>query len=100
MGGKYRVQNWIGWALCVVGFGVMSTVTEHSSRWQYIATQIPAGLGIGAIWVATQLPILAPLKVSNNAHALAFHIFLRRFAQVISPDRHPVYSSDASILCV
>ncbi|KAI8998689.1 iron permease [Trametes punicea] len=81
LGGRYRYQNWIGWAITVLGFGVLSTVTENSSRAQYIATQIPAGLGIGAIWVATQLPILAPLPYSNNAHALAFHIFLRRFAQ-------------------
>ncbi|TFK91566.1 iron permease [Polyporus arcularius HHB13444] len=78
---RYCPQNYIGWVACVIGFGVLSMITENSSRAQYIATQIPAGVGIGMIWVATQFPILAPLPVSNSAHALGFHIFLRRFAQ-------------------
>ena len=42
---KYRPQNFLGWAITLVGFGVMSTVTENSSRGQYIGTQFPAGVG-------------------------------------------------------
>lgn len=79
---RYCPQNYIGWVACIIGFGVLSMVTENSSRAQYIATQIPAGIGIGMVWVLTQFPILAPLPVSNSAHALGFHVFLRRFAQV------------------
>ena len=60
----------------------MSTVTERGDRGAYIGTQIPAGVGIGMVWVLTQFPILAPLPVSNSAHALGFHVFLRRLAQV------------------
>ena len=85
---RYRPQNYIGWSITLLGFGVMSIMSVSSSRAQYIATQIPAGIGIGMIWVLTQFPILAPLPVSNSAHALGFHIFLRRFAQV-RPD--PLY---------
>ncbi|KAI0654620.1 iron permease [Cubamyces menziesii] len=78
---KYRPQNYVGWAITLLGFGVMSIMNVNSSRAQYIATQIPAGIGIGMVWVLTQFPILAPLPVSNSAHALGFHVFLRRFAQ-------------------
>ncbi|KAI0667877.1 iron permease [Trametes maxima] len=78
---RYRPQNYVGWAITLLGFGVMSIVNVGSSRAQYIATQIPAGIGIGMVWVLTQFPILAPLPVSNSAHALGFHVFLRRFAQ-------------------
>ncbi|KAI0763297.1 iron permease [Trametes elegans] len=78
---RYRPQNYIGWSIALLGFGAMSIMSVSSSRAQYIATQIPAGIGIGMIWVLTQFPILAPLPVSNSAHALGFHIFLRRFAQ-------------------
>ncbi|KAH9847865.1 iron permease [Lenzites betulinus] len=80
---KYRPQNFFGWAATLLGFGVMSIMSVNSTRAQYIATQIPAGIGIGMIWVLTQFPILAPLPVSNSAHALSFHIFLRRFAQSV-----------------
>ena len=80
--GSYRPQNYIGWAATLIGLGAMSTVTENSSRAQYIATQIPAGIGFGMNWVSTEFPILAPLPVSNSAHALAFCIFIRLLAQV------------------
>lgn len=98
--GRYRPQNYIGWAITVLGFGVMSIVTEKSSRAQYIATQIPAGIGIGMIWVLTQLPILAPLPVSNSAHTLAFHVFVRRMAQVspAPPSILPLRAAHANAL--
>ncbi len=79
---KYRPQNYIGWAIILIGFGVVSRLDEHSSRAQYICSQLPLGIGLGMVWVGTQFPILAPLPVSNNAHALAFFTFTRRFAQV------------------
>lgn len=78
---KYRPQNYIGWAIILIGFGVVSRLDEHSSRAQYICSQLPLGIGLGMVWVGTQFPILAPLPVSNNAHALAFFTFTRRFAQ-------------------
>lgn len=78
----YRPQSYIGWIFCVGGFIGLSFITENSPRTQYLATQVVPAFGIGLIWVQSQFPILAPMPVSNNAHALAFHVFLRRFAQV------------------
>ncbi|KAL1949725.1 hypothetical protein VTO73DRAFT_8606 [Trametes versicolor] len=78
---RYRPQNYVGWAIILVGFGVLSTLDESSSRAAYIGSQVPLGVGLGIIWISTQFPILAPLPVSNSAHALAFFTFLRCFAQ-------------------
>ncbi len=80
----YRPQNYIGWALIIVGFGVLSLLDENSTRAQYIGYQVPLGMGLGIIWLSTQFAILAPLPVSNNAHAIAFYTFTRSFAQVSS----------------
>ena len=80
--GRYRPQNCIGWAIIMVGFGVLSLLDEHSSRAHYIGTQVPLGVGLGIVWISTQFPILAPLSVSNHAHALTFFTFVRCFAQV------------------
>lgn len=84
--GRYRPQNYIGWAIIVLGFGIISTLDLESSRARYIGSQVPLGIGLGIVWISTQFPILAPLPYSNNAHALAFFTFTRCFAQVrISP---------------
>ncbi|KAI0759674.1 iron permease [Trametes elegans] len=79
--GRYRPQNYIGFALMVVGFGVLSLLDENSSREMYLGCQVPLAVGLGIVWVSTQFPILAPLPFSNSAHALAFFVFIRCFAQ-------------------
>ena len=78
----YRPQNYIGWGLITIGFGILSLLDESSTRAQYIGYQVPLGMGLGIIWLSTQFAILAPLPVSNNAHAIAFYTFTRCFAQV------------------
>ena len=79
---RYRPQNYIGWMFIIVGFGVLTTLDEHSSRAAYIGSQIPLAVGLGIVWISTQFPILAPLPFSNSAHALSFFTFIRCFAQV------------------
>ncbi|OJT15449.1 hypothetical protein TRAPUB_7994 [Trametes pubescens] len=79
--GRYCPQNYIGWALMIAGFGILSLLDENSSRAMYIGCQVPLAIGLGIIWVSTQFAILAPLKFSNSAHALAFFTFFRCFAQ-------------------
>ncbi|KAI0363641.1 iron permease [Pilatotrama ljubarskyi] len=78
---RYRPQNYIGWALIIVGFGALSILDEKSSLATYIGCQIPLGVGLGIVWISTQFPILAPLPFSNSVHALAFFTFTRCFAQ-------------------
>ncbi|KAI0353760.1 iron permease [Trametes cingulata] len=78
---RYRPQNYLGWALMIVGFGMLTILDEHSPRATYIGCQIPLGAGLGIVWISTQFPILAPLPFSNSAHALAFFTFMRSFAQ-------------------
>lgn len=80
----YRVQLWLAWCLTVVSMGVLSTLRANSPISQFVGYPIFLGIGSGIWYAATYFPVLAPLPVSENAHALAFFSFCRSFASVSS----------------
>ncbi|THH02025.1 hypothetical protein EW026_g762 [Hermanssonia centrifuga] len=78
----YRPQLWVGWVLLTVAIGVLSTIQADTPIAQVIGLPILIGVGCGILMAATYFPVLAPLPVSENAHALAFFAFCRSFANV------------------
>ena len=44
--------------------------------------QLAAAIGVGILYAAVTFPIMAPLGVGENAHALAFFMFVRTFSYV------------------
>ncbi|GJE91675.1 MFS general substrate transporter [Phanerochaete sordida] len=79
---RYRVQLWLAWVLVMVGMGLCSTVSADSPLAHAIGYWVLPGIGTGIIYAGTYFPVLAPLPVSENAHALAFFAFCRSFAGV------------------
>lgn len=79
---KYRPQMWFGWCLLILGVGLLSHLNENSSRAQAIVFEALTGIGGGIAFVTGYFPVLAPIPVEQNTPALAFHTFLRNFAQV------------------
>ncbi|KAI0363645.1 iron permease [Pilatotrama ljubarskyi] len=78
---KYRPANYVGWALMVIGFGLLTLLMADASTGQWAGFQIITAAGLGIIWASTVFPILAPLPVTRTASALAFYNFSRTFAQ-------------------
>ncbi|KAH9937832.1 iron permease, partial [Epithele typhae] len=78
---KYRIMNYIGWALILIGLGLYTTFKEDASPGQWIGFTIIVAAGLGIIWVSVVFPILAPIPVARSARALAFFQFCRAFAQ-------------------
>ncbi|KAI0833802.1 iron permease [Trametes gibbosa] len=78
---KYRPANYIGWALTMIGVGLLTLLKEDSPTAAWAGFQVIAAAGIGIIWACTIFPILAPLPVTRAASALAFYNFCRTFAQ-------------------
>lgn len=79
---KYRPQLWLSWALIMIAMGLMTTLDANTPERHVIGYEILLSTGLGILTTTTYFPVLAPLPVTANAHALAFFIFLRNFAQV------------------
>lgn len=79
--GTYKPHNVIAWALCVVGFGLLSILNAHSSAATWATFQVILGIPLGVLYVVPDFPILAAAPVTENAHVLALLTFVRTFAQ-------------------
>ncbi|KZO94642.1 MFS multidrug transporter [Calocera viscosa TUFC12733] len=77
----YVAQNVIAWMFQMVGYGLMTTLTKDSSTAAWAGYQVIASIGVGILYPGTTFPVLAPLPISKNAHALAFYTFMRTFSQ-------------------
>ncbi|KZO94656.1 MFS multidrug transporter [Calocera viscosa TUFC12733] len=76
----YVAQNIVPWAVAIVGFVLLSTLTKDSSTAAWVGYQVLTSIGLGVLWISTQFPVLAPLPASKNAHALAFLAFVHTAA--------------------
>ena len=80
--GTYRPQLCIGWAFVILGMGILSLPKANRPLSQEVGFPALMAIGSGIIYSMTSFPVLAPLPVSENAHALAFFSFCRSFAAV------------------
>ncbi|KAJ7633036.1 iron permease [Roridomyces roridus] len=78
----YRPQLWIGWLLTILSTGILLLLKSDSPPGMSIGFGVLAGAGMGVTYTATFFPVLAPLSVESNAHAISLAVFMRSFAQV------------------
>lgn len=72
-------QNYTGWSLIAIGSGTITLLKANSSTAMTQRIQIVGAIGI--FYNAPQYETLAPLKVENNAQALALKAYFRIFGQ-------------------
>lgn len=77
----YRPQNAAGWVLTTVALGLFTLLKISTPKAQWVGFQIIEGIGLGILYAAPTFPVLAPLPISENAHALAFFTFVRSYSQ-------------------
>ena len=66
----------------MLAMGLLSTVSATSPLARAIGLSVLVSVGTGIGYAVTYFPVLAPLPVEENAHALAFFAFCRLFAGV------------------
>ncbi|KAK7050204.1 iron permease [Favolaschia claudopus] len=79
---SYRVPLWIGWIFVTVGSALLSTLNADSPRAASIGYLVITSVGMGIVILGSYFPVLAPVSVTKNAHALSFLVFLRNFSGV------------------
>jgi hypothetical protein len=79
---RYRLQSYIGWLISIAGFSLLSIIKAETHGVWLAGLQLPAAVGVGILYSAVTFSILAPLTVEQNAHALAFFMFVRTFSYV------------------
>ncbi|KAI0677757.1 MFS general substrate transporter [Trametes maxima] len=79
---RYRPQMWIGWCLVLIGLGLFTTLKTQDNVGHAVGFSVIIGVGTGFEWSTAPFPVQAPIPVSENAHALAFLMFVRSFATV------------------
>ncbi|KAJ7578651.1 Mfs1.2 [Mycena floridula] len=79
---RYRPQTWFAWVVLIIGFAALTTLKADTSISHAVGFSALLGAGSGILCAILYFPVLAPLDVSENAHALAFFAWTRSFAGV------------------
>jgi len=79
--GHYLIQNYIAWALVMIGYGTLRLLTAESTIAMTQGLQVLGAAGLGILQVAPVFGVLAPLAVDDNALALALLAYIRSFGQ-------------------
>ncbi|PWN52263.1 iron permease [Violaceomyces palustris] len=80
---EYRIQNYVGWMLTVIGLGLMTMLNDHSKTAAWVGYQIPLGIGLGTNFVAPQFPVLASIQPTMAAQGLAIFTFVSSLGQTM-----------------
>ncbi|KAF7313369.1 MFS domain-containing protein [Mycena chlorophos] len=78
---RYRLANWVGWVIMIVGAGLLSLLKDDSPKGDWVGFQILFSTGMGVLFTAPIFPVLAPLPIDRAPSAIALFTFTRAFFQ-------------------
>lgn len=79
--GRYRWALWSGWALTILGAGLLKLLGPSTSVGAWIGLNLAVSAGTGVLFPAGQFAIQAAIPQSNIAFAVTMLSFLRTFGQ-------------------
>jgi MFS family permease len=77
--GEYKPFHWVGFGLCSLSAGLLSTLDSHSSQAEWVIFQILGAIGLGLVLTTVLPAILAMLAEADSAVATGTFSFLRSF---------------------
>lgn len=79
--GHYRWALWIGWAVTILGTGLLYLMDSNISTAGWILVNLIVGLGTGVLFPAMAFSIQAAVDPGDVAFGVAFYSFFRAFGQ-------------------
>ncbi|KAJ5933796.1 MFS general substrate transporter [Penicillium verhagenii] len=80
--GRYRPVQHVGFALMIVGFGLLSLLDAGSSTGKWVGYQLPGALGTGLALPVLLPAVQAPLAEEDTAQCTATWSFMRTFGLI------------------
>ncbi|KAI1822719.1 multidrug resistance protein Fnx1 [Xylaria intraflava] len=80
--GRYRPWHFIGFALCAIGYGLLTRLDSNTNTGYWIGIQLIVAAGLGVLFTTTLPAIQAPLPEADTAVTTATWGFLRSFGGV------------------
>jgi MFS family permease len=81
--GRYRWAIWLGWALTILGMGLLCLLGPDTTIVQWIFLNIIAGLGTGVLFPSLSYAIQGAIDNKDVSFGQAFYSFFRAFGQAI-----------------
>ena len=81
--GRYRGFTWVGWAVTVVGLGLLTLLKVDTSTPAWIFLNLVSGLGTGVLFSAMALAAQAASTNENMDYAVTLFSFFRGFGQTV-----------------
>lgn len=78
---RYRWSLYSGWLFTTLGAGLFILLDHHTPPAVWIAINIVACVGIGALIVGMNFAVQAAVAPADCGHAVAFYVFLRQFGE-------------------
>ena len=81
--GRYRWAIWLGWALSVLGLGLLCVIKADTSIPAWIFLILVSGFGLGILFPSLAFAIQGSARPQDLAIAVAMFSFFRAFGQAI-----------------
>lgn len=81
--GRFRWAVWSGWAVTILGTGLLITLDVQIETWQWILCLLVLGLGHGMILSTLTYTIQVVTSDEDGPHALAMYTSIRTFGMCV-----------------
>ncbi|KAJ7595119.1 major facilitator superfamily domain-containing protein [Mycena floridula] len=74
---RYRFILWLGWAISILGYGLMITLDSHSNSGKKVLLPIVASFGLGSLFQVPLVALQAAMPVKDMATTTGTFSFIR-----------------------
>ncbi|CAK5277387.1 unnamed protein product [Mycena citricolor] len=82
--GDYRTVIWIAWPLIVLGYGLMTTLDDHSSVAKQVLYPFVTAMGIGSLFQTPLIGLQAAMPLKDMATSTSTYVLIRTLGGTVA----------------